>query len=175
VVKAIGPAATMTTLAFEELAAEHPNISFIHSYPGWVDTDIMNHLFATTPGALWGLAQIPRFTVLPVLKKCIFISTQESGDRTLFLATSSRYPPAIDHEHSGKLGGWVERPAGVTVARSTVMHEGRGNGFYRTGWNGEVLKESKMLNEYRQNGTGKVVLEHTLKVFERVLERQNGN
>jgi hypothetical protein len=169
--RAVEPAATMTSLIFEELANDNPTISFIHSYPGWVNTQIMDHLFASTPGMWWGLAQIPRFTVFPILNRFAFISADEAGERTLFLATSTRYPPSVDHETTRKFGGWVERPAGVCVARSTIMYEGKGNGAYRTDWNGKEQKESKILGALRKDGGGKAVLEHTLGVFEKATKR----
>jgi hypothetical protein len=171
VFKAIGPAVTMTSLLFEEFASENPTISFIHTSPGMVSTQIMNHFFANAPGVWWPLAQVPRFTILPLFKKLVFISADEAGERTLFVATSARYPPAVDHKTLGKLGGWVERPAGVTVARSTVMQEGVGNGVYRTDWTGNEQKESKALNTLREEGVGKAVLKHTLHMFETALSK----
>lgn len=169
--KAVGPAATMTILAFEELAKENPTISFVHTYPGWVNTNIMDHFFANVPGIWWGLAQIPRYTIFPVLRRLVFITSDEAGERTLFLATSARYPPAVDHERAASLGGWVERPTGVTVAESTIMHEGKGNGVYRTYWNGNVLKENRVLYDCRKEGVEKSVLEHTVAVFEQALTK----
>jgi hypothetical protein len=168
-------AATMTDLMFEELAKSHPTVSFIHTYPGSVGTHLMDRMLASTPGLLWYPAQIPRYTILPMYTHLLSMSPQEAGERMLFLATSCRYPPASDHEITGHVDGLVKSPAGVLTARSTVMKDGTGNGVYRTNWNCETCKDSKILDKYREEGLGKVVYEHTMCVFERALRVGNGN
>lgn len=35
---------TMTSLALEQLARQEPSIVFLHSYPGWVKTDNIEHI-----------------------------------------------------------------------------------------------------------------------------------
>lgn len=168
--KAIGQAATMTTLVFEELAKSHKSISFIHSYPGWVNTQYLDHLFRHAPGLWWAATRVPQ-SILLLVKRLAFIPADEAGERVLFLATSSRYPPSADHESAEKQSGWVGRPRGVTVARSTIMCEGRGNGVYRTDWTGDEQKGSCILDSCREQGLGRTVLEHTLRVFEAALQK----
>jgi NAD(P)-dependent dehydrogenase (short-subunit alcohol dehydrogenase family) len=172
-VKATLGAATMTTLMFEELAKKHPTVSFIHVNPGPVGTHIIDHLLASAPGLWWYPAQIPRYTIVPVYTHFASLTPDEAGERTLFLATSERYTPARDHAATGKIGGFVERPEGVGVARSTLMHEGVGNGVYRVKWNGETCKDSDLLAKYRKEEMGKTVYEHTMKVFERAVGTGN--
>jgi hypothetical protein len=65
--------------------------------------------------------------------------------------------------------GWVESPKGVSVAKATVVKEGKGNGVYRIEPNDETCPESAMLEEYRKEGKGKLIYEHALKVFEKAL------
>jgi hypothetical protein len=168
-------AATMTDLFFEEIAKQHPTISFIHSYPGRVGTHIVDHMLGSAPGVLWFPAQIPRYTIIPIYTHFMCMTPDEAGERTLFLATSGRFPPASDHEGAGKTAGWVERPEGVGVARSTVMKDGQGNGVYRANWNGEIQKDSKVLDQYRQEELGQRVYEHTVEVWEKALAVENGN
>lgn len=167
--------ATMTDLMFEELAKTHPTVSFVHAYPGNVGTHLMDHMLDSTPGLLWYPAQIPRYTILPVYTHLFATAPEIVGEKILFLATSCMYPPASDHEMTGHVDGLVERPARVAAARPTVVKDGRGNGVYRTNWNCEVCKESKMLDEYREEGLGNVVLEHAMGVFERALREGAGN
>jgi hypothetical protein len=50
--RAFVAAATMTDLALESLAKEYPTVSFIHSFPGQVNTDIGCKALKTVPG-LW--------------------------------------------------------------------------------------------------------------------------
>lgn len=174
--RATASAATMTDLMFEELAISNPTISFIHVNPGFVGTHILDKALASVKGMMWLPAQIPRFTILPVYSHLLATSPDVVGERILFLATSCRYPPAADHELKGHVDGLAACPAGLPVARSTVMKEGRGNGVYRIDSNCEACKESKMLEKYREEGLGKVVLDHVEGVWERALMRgQNGN
>jgi hypothetical protein len=85
------------------------------------------------------------------------------------MAISCKYPPAHDHESGGKVDGLVERPDGCAAAKPTVMADGKGNGVYRVGSNGEVYKDSKVLDKYRKEGMGKTVYEHTVGVWEKAL------
>ena len=164
----------MTDLMFEELAKEHPSVSFIHVNPGSVGTHLMDHFFASTPGLLWYPAQILRCTIVPIYTHFLSTSPSVAGERTLFLATSCRYPPAAAHEKKGHVDGFVERPAGIAAVQSMVMREGKGNGVYRIDWNCETCKESKILDKCREEGLGKVVFEHVMSVFERTFGMDGG-
>ncbi|KAF4627662.1 hypothetical protein G7Y89_g10490 [Cudoniella acicularis] len=177
VFKAAAPASTMMNLFFEELAKDHPTVSFVHSFPGVVATNNVDNMFAHAPGLLWFPAQIPRYTVVPLLNMFAAISPDEAGERTLFLATNARYPPAEDHIEARKMGGFVDRPQGVPFAASTIMKEGRGNGVYRVNSHGETCKDSALLKGYRKDDIGKVVWEHTMRVFAEALANrdENGN
>lgn len=95
------------------------------------------------------------------------MSAQEAGERTLLLATSARYPAAVVDEKDGKIPGFVPISNAIGVAQSTVGKDGKGNGVYRTTEKGEVYPEKKILEKYRDEGVGKVVLEHTIAVLER--------
>jgi len=173
-VRASRAAATMTDLMFEELAKEHPSVSFIHVNPGSVGTHLMDHFLASTPGLLWYPAQIPRYTIVPLYTHFLSTSPNVAGERILFLATSCRYPPAADHSKKGHVDGFVERPAGIAAAKPTVMKDGSGNGVYRVDWNCETCKESKILDRYRGERMGKMVFEHVMGVFERALRTESG-
>lgn len=165
-------APTLTTLALEELAKRYPTVSFIHSFPGQVNTEIGHKALKTVPGLWYYPAQLLRVTVFsPVLMKIFCMSAEESGERTLFLATSARYPPAVVDEEGGKVAGLVQIPAGLDVARATVVRNGKGNGVYRTTEKGEVYPETALLEKYRNEELEKTVLEHTIAVCERARGR----
>lgn len=66
-------AATMSTLALERLAREHPRLSVVHWFPGGVKTP--------------GLARAQQFGMSPPNPA----SAADAGARALFLATSDRY------------------------------------------------------------------------------------
>jgi hypothetical protein len=157
----------MTTLAFEELSKQYPTVGFIHSFPGAVNTEILPKALKTVPGFWHYPAQLLRITIVGPMLRIFCMSAQEAGERTLFLATSARYPAAVVNEEDGKIPGFMQVSNAIGVAQSTVVKDGKGNGVYRTTEKGEVCPEKKILEKYRAEGVGKVVLEHTISVFER--------
>ena len=48
-IKAAENGTTQTTLALEELAKSNPTITFIHKYPGFVNSGVIDRLLATAP------------------------------------------------------------------------------------------------------------------------------
>jgi hypothetical protein len=73
---------TMTSLAMDELARSHPDISFLHVYPGVVrGTGI-------TQGLGRGIATVGRL-VMSTLARPFTVSLSESGERHVYAATSS--------------------------------------------------------------------------------------
>ncbi|EHK99988.1 hypothetical protein M7I_4071 [Glarea lozoyensis 74030] len=90
--KAAKNGTTQTTLAFEELAKQNPTISFIHKYPGFVNTGVVARLMDTTAGVLWVPAQLFKYTILPLINVFLSMSVEEAGERGLFLATSAMFP-----------------------------------------------------------------------------------
>lgn len=141
----------MRTLSLEEFATEHPTISFIHYFSGWMGHPVLESWYFPT--------QLVRYCIsLPLsLIGLSSTSTEEAGERVLFLATSERFPPARDHDKKETLAGWAALPEGVPVARATLMREGKGNGVYRVGWDGDSLSHSRVLDREREKGLGRGV------------------
>jgi hypothetical protein len=86
---------TMTTLAFEHLAQGDKQITFLHSYPGWVYTDNLSRLTAPkSSGIGWRilLALLHRF--VGIMRLTFGMSSDESGERQVFNLI-------IDRFHSG--------------------------------------------------------------------------
>jgi len=139
----------MRTLSLEEFATEYPTISFIHYFSGW-----MGH---SAPGSWYFPTHLVKYCIaFPLsLMGWFSASIEEAGERVLFLATSERFPPARGHDKKENLAGWAALPEGVPVARATVMKEGKGNGVYRVGWDGESLSHSKVLDKEREKGLGR--------------------
>lgn len=164
-IKAAKNGTTQTTLAFEELAKSYPSISFIHKYPGFVDSGVLARLLNTAPGLLYYPAMFARWLVLPIVN-LISVSVDEAGERGLFLVTSARFPPAKPKtEFSG-----VE-VQGVPVAESSNVMDGQGNGVYRLGADDESAKESPVLLGYRLDNAGKTAWEETQAAWDRALEK----
>lgn len=165
-IKAAGSGATQTTLAFEELAKSHPKIAFVHKYPGFVKTGAADKILDSARG-LWAIpAQFVKWFLLPIAS-LFATSTDESGERGLFLATSSRFPPSQPDAPG------VALPEGVEVAKSTIITDGKGNGVYTVGEDDEVASDSPVMLGYRKDGTGKTVWEKTLAVWDRAIGRSS--
>lgn len=137
-------AITMTSLSMRELAVSHPEVSFVHAYPGIVKTGIMREFGTITRVAM---------SAMFVLAKPWMVPLNESGDRHLYAATSPRFPPRASN------GGGDVAP-GADGAK--------GSGAYRLDWDGSTTENQKVLQDYRKNETGKLVWEHTVGVFESV-------
>lgn len=163
----------LTTLSFEQLAQQYPNVSFIHSHPGGVQTGLLDKLFDTAPG-IWAYpACFIKSFVAPFvwfISKPFTIPIEESGERHLFLATSSAYPSAtaIGQGSDGQTGA-VPLVQGLDMKASIVGEDGKGNGVYMTQSSCETLGERKTLQELRVQGLDTLGWRETRKVFERVL------
>ncbi|TVY49875.1 Oxidoreductase [Lachnellula occidentalis] len=159
--KAMSSGTTQTTLAFEELAKTNPSVTFIHKYPGFVDTGVVDRLLRDTTG-LWALpATFARWFILPILD-CFATSTDEAGERGVFLATSARFPPLK------KPDGWEAAAVPLPEGVKEISEE---TGAYRLGAKDESVDAVPVLVRYRQEGAGEKVWESTLAVWERALAR----
>lgn len=164
--KAAGNGATQTSLAFEELAKTNPNITFVHKFPGFVATGVIDRLMGTVSG-LWVLpATIARYTLVPLVH-LFSTHVDVAGERGLFVATSGRYPPAQPKADFSA----VALPAGVEVAKASIVTEGKGNGVYLLDENDESAPDAPVMPGYRQDGKGKLVWEDTQAVWDRALGR----
>jgi hypothetical protein len=159
--KAAKNGTTQTTLAFEELAKQNPTVTFIHKYPGFVNTGVVGRLMDTMSGALWVPAQLFKYTLLPLINVFLSMSVVEAGERGMFLVTSSMFSPA-----SGDSNG-VPLPKGLSVAKDS----GDGNGVYLLGPTDDVQPVTPALKTLRDEGGRDKVWESTLNVWERALGR----
>jgi hypothetical protein len=109
-----GQVTSMATLSMEMLAEMATGMSFIHNYPGAVNTNLVRG----GEGALiWTIA-----VVFKVLAPLVTISNDESGERHMFLATSARFPP----NSNGDANSSVPLEGGVRVSRGTDGKVGSG-------------------------------------------------
>jgi hypothetical protein len=159
--KAAKNGTTQTTLAFEELARENLKITFIHKYPGFVNTGVIGRLMGTMTGALWVPAQLFKYTLLPLLNVFLSMSIEEAGERGMFLVTSAMFPPG----KGGEAG--VPLPKGLSVAKDSD----EGNGVYLLSPTDDVQPVTSALKTLRDEGGREKVWGSTLSVWERALER----
>ena len=143
-------AITMNSVAMEHLASSssHAQTSFVHSFPGIVNTRIARGLGSVTKLAV---------NALVVLMKPWEISVEESGERHLYAATSPRFAPAAGARPS-KTSGYGEDVAEGSDGRP-------GSGFYRLASDGSTYAPSKVMQQYREDGTRGLIWKHTLDLF----------
>ncbi|KAK8071282.1 hypothetical protein PG997_011485 [Apiospora hydei] len=148
--------ATMGTLALEKLAAENPHVSFVHAYPGMVSTPLFDRLASGVAGLLL------RWLVVPVIR-LFSRSVAEAGQRSLFLATSTRYSVddgivALGAVQTGGSGGALQRGA----------RSNGGKGIFLVNASGYIADNEKVLAPLRMKDMERKVWEHTAAVFNSV-------
>ncbi|KAE8354415.1 hypothetical protein BDV28DRAFT_85014 [Aspergillus coremiiformis] len=152
--KAATYAATMNSLAIEHLASLHPSVSFAHVFPGIVRTPLMNKTMGSTLGSIMGF-----------LSKPMSISSEESGERNVFISTSAAYPPAAPGDPAN---------VGVPLAgglKTSVASTGKvGGGSYVLNYDGANVAKEKLMSGYRAEEFPRRVWDHTLETFKKVFD-----
>jgi len=149
-----GHVVSMMTLAFEAIAKQAPGVSFIHDYPGFVETGLSREL----KGPTVAIMKVVFKPLMAILK----IPIDEVGERHTFFATSARFPanePKAD---------------GLTLDKSVetaVSTEGKvGGGVYSIDYEAEGTspKVQVVLTQLRENGTAERAWKHTQDEFVRI-------
>ncbi|KAJ5776311.1 uncharacterized protein N7511_001322 [Penicillium nucicola] len=152
-----GHVVSMTDMAFENLAAQAPEVSFINDYPGTVKTGLHREAegFLMTL-MVWVLAIIGPFLYIPI---------KESGERHLFFATSAQYPARL-----GEDGVGVPLVDGLEVANG--LDGKAGSGVYSIHWSGTHSGEKvvRLVESLRGQGMVEKVWEHTVGEFKRITD-----
>lgn len=143
----------MNDFMAEELAVRNPGMSFLHSSPGVVRTNIAREL------PLW--ARMGSSVLLRLLGR----TQEETGARQLFLATSGMFPPLLSSVETRTAAG-IEMPESMDVAEGSAGKVG--SGAYLVDWNAEIVTKGKFLDNYRKQGVSKTVYEHTMGVLDSV-------
>jgi NAD(P)-dependent dehydrogenase (short-subunit alcohol dehydrogenase family) len=143
-------AAAYTTLAFEHLAAAHPAVAFVHTFPGIVRTKAY-----ARPAHLGAVARfLFSWVFFPVFGWLIETSADEAGARTLYAATSPEFASVRD------------RVEGTVKAGSDGQ---KGSGAYTLNDKSEAVQNKKVLGPFREQGMGEKVWQFTLAEFDRIL------
>ncbi|KAL9011945.1 MAG: hypothetical protein Q9173_003256 [Seirophora scorigena] len=175
---------TMSSLAFEHLARQNPAVAFVHIYPGYVRTDILQSGFSWVRPfrcfsslfilvqrltMMWTNAQpvafLFKYLVQPLLT-FLEIPLADVGDRQLFHATSARYPPLSCSS--------TPEAQGAPLPRTVQVAEGidgkKGSGAYLATQDSDVAPSGtgKLMTGYRERGVPEKVWGHTLEMFEKV-------
>jgi hypothetical protein len=151
-----GHVTSMITLGFEAIAKTAPDVSFIHDYPGFVETGMSREL----KGPVAAIMKVIFKPVMAILK----IPIDEVGERQTFFATSARFPPTTgDPKADGLALG-----KGVETAVST---DGKvGGGVYSIDYEAEGTdpKVQEVLAQLREDGTAEKTWKHTQAEFVRI-------
>lgn len=161
--KAANQGATQLTLAFEELAKTHPKISWVHKYPGFVSTGTADKILNSATGVFSIPAKLVKVFLVPVMSKLFAMPQAVAGERALFDATSPAFPAAEPAPEAYPL------PAGITVSKSNVVADGKGNGVYCLSPEDE-LSSAPIMATHRSKENGKGVWAETQAVWERALK-----
>jgi hypothetical protein len=146
--------ASLSTLAFQQLARQAREVGIINESPGWVKTGAGN--------AMTGIVGVVFRTVQYLFHRWLTTPIEESGARHVFLATSSAYKAKIG---SGN---------GVPLVEGLSIHNGaddeEGSGVYSVDWSGEGPGEKavNLLRQYNEDGTAEKAWAYFSSEVERV-------
>ncbi len=143
-------AAAYTTLVFEYLAAAHPAVGFVHTFPGIVRTKAYER-----PAHLGAVARfLFSWVFFPVFGWFLETSVEEAGARTLYAATSPEFASVRD---------------GVEGTIQAGSDGEKGSGAYTVNEKSEAVPGKKVLQPFREQGMGEKVWQFTLAEFDRIL------
>ncbi|KZZ92804.1 NAD(P)-binding domain protein [Moelleriella libera RCEF 2490] len=183
--RARGHLCTMTTLTLEDFARQAPAVSFVHSYPGFVDTPLAGSMRGVV-GALMRAV----FFVTGLVRPHSYI--EECGERHVYLATGARFPPrtaapgttttaaaaaaADDGDGDGDVGvkelaqGSAVEATAAAPAPALGTDGVAGSGVYSVDELCEPADAAvrAFLQAQRDAGLGRAIAEHLQQVFTRV-------
>ncbi|KAJ9156569.1 Short chain dehydrogenase/reductase family protein [Pleurostoma richardsiae] len=134
----------MNTTTLENLANENPNVTFIHSFPGWVDTGNVNR--GLDPGSImaWFV-----WLILEPLIRILSFSDEESGQRYLFQSTSAAF--------GGRGVPWKGKPGANSLGKQA-------DGLFLVNSKCDCTSNAKVVSLLREKAQGKI-WDHTLEVL----------
>ncbi|KAK5632214.1 hypothetical protein RRF57_007928 [Xylaria bambusicola] len=149
-IKSSTQSCTMLTLSLEHLAAENPKISFVHSFPGLVDTPLLAR-------GSTGIKNLLLTWIAMPIASLFALRPEEAGARTLFYLTSARF--SGDASNGVPAPASVEDPATDTAARGVFLVNDKS----------QSVGDEHVMEELRARGMDKKVWEHTMAIFKGVL------
>ena len=131
---------TMQSLAMHQLAIQYPSVTYVHTNPGPVSTDVHAKWSESFTGAWAPVAWLMRLIMVPLMH-LISYTPKQAGETGLFEFTSER----------------LSRQSGNNFFRLDDHAE-------------EIKFDGRdMLQKYQQDGSDQKIWEHTLQVFDSVL------
>jgi NAD(P)-dependent dehydrogenase (short-subunit alcohol dehydrogenase family) len=134
----------MNTTALEKLANDNPNVTFIHSWPGWVNTGNVRRGLDPNSIMVWFV-----WLVLEPLIRLFSFSDEESGQRHLFQSTSAAF--------GGRGVPWKGKP-GINSLEKPA------DGLFLVNYKCDCTPNAKAVRMLREKAMGKV-WDHTQEVL----------
>ncbi|KAI0099312.1 hypothetical protein GGR51DRAFT_395830 [Nemania sp. FL0031] len=134
----------MNTMGLERLANDNPDVTFIHSWPGWVNTGNVKRGADPNSMMSWFV-----WLVLEPIIRLFSMSDEESGQRHLFESTSSLF--------GGRGIPWSGKPGTNSLERQE-------NGLYLVNYKCDCTPNAKVVRVLREKALGKI-WEHTREVL----------
>ena len=153
---------TLISLGLESIARVNPEVSFVHNYPGTVDTPLSSRVR--------GVVGVLLRAYIFLLGRWICVPIEECGERHLYLATSAKFAPATADNDNGS---GVPLANGAKVARGITGE--LSSGLYSVGWDGTSASPTveKLLAGYRAQGMVDKIWQHTESEFKRIAEQND--
>lgn len=142
------------TLALEGFAREAPEVSFIHNYPGAVNTNLIR------AESGWYMQPMKWWSKFKFRNQ--WMSFDECGDRHCYLFISGKYPSKVGISH-----GVVTEGVGEAVRGASGE---TGGGVYTIDAEGEPAKDEalEVLKAHRDRGYVELVQDHLEAEFRRI-------
>lgn len=150
-VKAQTQWAILNTIALEKLADDNPRVTFVHSWPGWVDTGNVRRGLKPNSIKAW----IVWLTLEPLIALLSF-SDAESGQRHLYQCTSAAF--------GGHGIPWKGKPG-------LNSREQQSSGLFLVNYKCDSTPNAKVVPILREKGRSKV-WDHTYKILQPYLQTE---
>lgn len=144
VMKAQTQYANMNTTTLEKLANENPKVTFIHSWPGWVNTGNVRRGAYPGPIMAWFI-----WLILEPLIGLLAFSDDESGQRHLFQCTSAAY--------GGRGIPWKGKPGATSLGKQA-------DGLFLVNYKCDCTPNAKVMPLLREKAQEKI-WDHTREVL----------
>lgn len=144
IMKAQPQYATMNTLTLDKLANENPDVTFIHSLPGWVNTGNVRRGLDPNSMMAWFV-----WLILEPLIGLLSYSDDESAQKHLFQSTSAAF--------GGRGVPWNGKPGVNTLGKQT-------NGLFLVNYRCDCTPNAKVIPLLREKAQVKI-WEHTEEVL----------
>jgi hypothetical protein len=145
-----GHLTSMMTLSLEQIAKDAPGVSFVHSFPGFVRTE----LGKDEPGAAMAVMKV----IFKFIGPLVSIPIEDVGKRHLYLCTSAQFSPTSDAAgvalEKGKVTATPTQDMDGIAVYSTDSHQGDGG----KGWREALAK-------LRAQNIGEKVMRYQLEEF----------